>query len=73
MEGGGEHRSHLAQNQDTKNKINQSSTGCEEEKKSLIAYTPKLGILLVNKNWNGSFMSMNLSSLVLLRLDRVIA
>lgn len=31
--GGGEQSSHLAQNQDTKNKINQSSKGCEEEKK----------------------------------------
>lgn len=35
MEGGGEQSSHLAQNQDTKNKINQSSKGCEEEEKNL--------------------------------------
>lgn len=32
MEWGREQRSHLTQNQDNKNKINQSSKGCEEEK-----------------------------------------
>lgn len=42
------------------------------KKKPLIAYISRLGAFLVNKSWDGSFMSMNFSLLALLRLDWVI-
>lgn len=64
-----EQSSHLAQNQDIKNKINGQVD--VKKKKPLIAYTGSLGSRLVNKNWNGSFMSVNLSFLALPRFDWV--